>query len=933
MNGEASTPFKVTRGVRQGDPMSCLLFDLAIEPLACMIRQSELKGFAIPGLPDRILVSLFADDTTAYLSSDDDFSDLTDILKKWCIASRAKFNEDKTQLIPIGTAEYRASVHSTRRLAPHDEQSQPIPGNMAMVPDGVAVRILGAWLGNDLHENVPKPWADVIVKVNSALSRWRKCKPTLRGKRLIVQMIVGGMTQYLTKVQGMPSHIEDEFVKIIREFIWDGKRSAPIKLDSLFEPISEGGIKLLDIKSRNEAIELTWVQAYLNLSATRPAWAFLADELLSRSILAADAHIAKPNRLNIFLQSWDVNTRRASGLPEDLRTMIKVGRKYKAGLAAARVSDDLRMKLPVWYHIGADAHLRRIGNKITSNCLRDVHDVSTVGDLTKVLQRTRERDCTHHARRNCACRFCVSDRAQGCTNPSQCCRAAATVLADLNPKWHPYKRSHTDGFSLTRRRKDMNKDASIAGDAILFDPSLTEDGDISNLMRVFINPTYDGVEPARRPAQGVIIPQESKTAYTDGSCLENGDLNARAGFGVWFGPNNPANVSARVPGPAQTNQIGEVLAIHAAAVNTPPFAPLHIKSDSRCAIDGLTKHLRRWEDRGWVNVANADAFQLAASALRKRSAPTDMQWVKGHSGDVGNDHADSLAGDGARLPSLELDPNLTSDPRFTPSGVKLTSLTQAIAYSAIRSLNKPLQRTATAFNLDLIRTAAHGSITSRLPTNATIWHALRKKEISRNVSDFMWRATHNSIRVGRYWSHIPGYEERAVCKVCPGDPVEDLKHILLECRAPERRVVWNLCRELWLMRWGTWPELSFGGILGCGLADFSHGNRASPGASRLYRILISESAHLIWCMRCTRKIDRGGEGPPFSSRETTSRWLARVNDRLNMDILMSHTRFGRKALKKHTVLQTWQGTLMDEQNLPEDWSDRTGRLVGIGPPE
>jgi len=104
INGMLSEPFKVTRGVRQGDPLSCLLFDLAIEPLACTLRNSNLiKGYNIPGITHRVKINLYADDTTIYLNKNDKYSDLENILNEWCLALGAKFNMDKTEIIPIGS--------------------------------------------------------------------------------------------------------------------------------------------------------------------------------------------------------------------------------------------------------------------------------------------------------------------------------------------------------------------------------------------------------------------------------------------------------------------------------------------------------------------------------------------------------------------------------------------------------------------------------------------------------------------------------------------------------------------------------------------------------------------------------------------------------------------------------------------------------------
>lgn len=120
INGVNSKPFRVERRVRQGDPLSCLLFNVAIEPLATALQNSKIKGFKIEGMEEKLVTLLFADDTTVFLSKEDGFDKLKEILDMWCRASGAKFNIKKTKVLLIGPETYRKRVGEKRRVHPED---------------------------------------------------------------------------------------------------------------------------------------------------------------------------------------------------------------------------------------------------------------------------------------------------------------------------------------------------------------------------------------------------------------------------------------------------------------------------------------------------------------------------------------------------------------------------------------------------------------------------------------------------------------------------------------------------------------------------------------------------------------------------------------------------------------------------------------------
>ena len=70
--------FKLERGVRQGCPLSCFLFIMCVEIMAELVMKTpNIQGIAINGLEKKI--SLFADDTTCMLSSENSIAKLFEI--------------------------------------------------------------------------------------------------------------------------------------------------------------------------------------------------------------------------------------------------------------------------------------------------------------------------------------------------------------------------------------------------------------------------------------------------------------------------------------------------------------------------------------------------------------------------------------------------------------------------------------------------------------------------------------------------------------------------------------------------------------------------------------------------------------------------------------------------------------------------------------
>ena len=98
-----SSFFKVSTGVRQGDPLSPTIFVLSMQCLANVLKQDTIyKGVVID--QETLKFTMFADDILLFQSgTNDQFSRIFDVLLEFSNHSNCKINLSKCQAFHIGS--------------------------------------------------------------------------------------------------------------------------------------------------------------------------------------------------------------------------------------------------------------------------------------------------------------------------------------------------------------------------------------------------------------------------------------------------------------------------------------------------------------------------------------------------------------------------------------------------------------------------------------------------------------------------------------------------------------------------------------------------------------------------------------------------------------------------------------------------------------
>ncbi|KAJ3599285.1 hypothetical protein NHX12_033248 [Muraenolepis orangiensis] len=262
--GGLSRPVPVKRGIRQGCPISGLLYSIAIEPLLCRLR-NRLRGLCLPESAQAppVVVSAYADDVSVFIQGQRDIQELQDSLALYRKAASAKVNWEKSEAVLVG----QWSVGNRPSL----------PGNLGWGNRGL--KVLGVWLGSE--DMVAQNWEGLLGKVQAKLAKWKWLLPQLsyRGRVLVANNLVASSLWHRLQVLTPPPGLMKQLQRLLVDFFWSGHHWVPASV--LYLPVAEGGQGLVDITARTAAFRLQAAQRLLY--GASPCWLAMARLLLWRA--------------------------------------------------------------------------------------------------------------------------------------------------------------------------------------------------------------------------------------------------------------------------------------------------------------------------------------------------------------------------------------------------------------------------------------------------------------------------------------------------------------------------------------------------------------------------------------------------------------------------------------------------------------------------
>ena len=299
-NGNFSENIVLSRGCRQGDPISPYLFVLCAEILSHVIREyPDIKGIETYGVENKL--SQYADDTTLFIKADlESLTGVIRVLDWFKKISGLEVNKDKTKVIKIGAIRDRSISLEGKFGLDWTTEFEVL---------GIKYRIKHMTTITD--DNI----SSKIVEMKKLIAVWNTRNLTPYGKVTILKsLIYSKITHILLSLPNPSDQMFKELQSMVDSFLWN-KKPPKFRKEILEADTLDGGLKLHNLKTFCMALKLGWIKRYLSSKAN---WTNFPDYFEFREICSYGKNYIDriyditdnpfwKNVLDAIIYLWDTN--------------------------------------------------------------------------------------------------------------------------------------------------------------------------------------------------------------------------------------------------------------------------------------------------------------------------------------------------------------------------------------------------------------------------------------------------------------------------------------------------------------------------------------------------------------------------------------------------------------------------------------------------